>query len=72
MRVIYPHYEKNKVDIMRRRAGTDVLPKKREGGKNPGKIELDLKKKKKAANLSSRIPRSWMTSLTVDDSEKYF
>lgn len=45
-------------------------PRKGSGGKKPGKIELDLKKK--AAKLSSRIKQSWMTSLTVDESEKYF
>lgn len=54
---------------MRQRAGTDVFPQEKEGG-GPGKIELDLKKKK-AAKSSSRITKSWMTSLTVDESEKY-
>lgn len=34
--------------------------------------ESSLIWKKKAANSSSRITNSWMTSLTVDESEKYF
>lgn len=43
---------------MRQRAGTDVLAQEKEGG-GPGKIELDLKKKKLQIHPAELQSRGW-------------